>query len=66
MGLNICPSVWQSYINAILECLQNRKHCKAIMDDLLLFTPLKRAYMVKLQDLLKALIKDGLKISPKT
>ena len=30
MGLNILPSIWQSYINAILECLQNRKYCKAI------------------------------------
>ena len=38
MGLNISPSIWQSYINAILECLESRKHCKAIMDDLLLFT----------------------------
>ena len=32
MGLNISPSIWQSYINAMLECLQSRKHCKAIMD----------------------------------
>ena len=39
MGLNISPSIWQSYINAILDCLQNRKYCEAIMDDLLLFTP---------------------------
>ena len=65
MGLNISPSIWQSYINAILGCLQSRKHCKAIMDDLLLFTPLKRAFMAKLEDLLKALLKNGLKISPK-
>ena len=35
------------------------------MDDLLLFTPLKRAHMAKLEDLLKALLKNGLKISPK-
>ena len=35
------------------------------MDDLLLFTPLKRACMVKLEDSLKALIKNALKISPK-
>ena len=34
--LNISPSIWQSYINAILECLQSRKHCEAIMDILLL------------------------------
>ena len=65
MGLNISPSIWQSYINAILDCLESRKHCKAIMDDLLLFTPTKKAHMAKLRDLLKALLTNGLKISPK-
>ena len=35
------------------------------MDDLLLFTPSKRSHMGKLEDLLKALLKNGLKISPK-
>ena len=65
MGLNISPSIWQSYINAILECLQSRKHCEAIMDDLLLFTLSKKAHMAKLEDLLIALLKNGLKISPK-
>ena len=35
------------------------------MDDLLLFTPTKRAHMSKLEDLLKALLKNGLKISPR-
>ena len=35
------------------------------MDDLLLFTPSKRAHMDKLEDLLKVLRKNGLKISPK-
>ena len=65
MGLNISPSIWQSYINAILRCLQSRKHCKAIMDDLLLFTPSRKAHIAKLEDLLKALLKNGLKISPK-
>ena len=44
MGLNISPSIWQSYINAILDCLQSRKYCEAIMDDLLLFTPSKNMY----------------------
>ena len=36
IGLNISPSIWQSYINAILDCLQSRKYYEAIMDDLLL------------------------------
>ena len=62
MGLNISPSIWQSYINAILDCLQSRKYCEAIMDDLLLFTPSKKTHMNKLEDLLKALFKNGLKI----
>ena len=65
MGLNISPSIWQLYINTILDCLESRKHCKAIMDDLLLFTPTKKAHMAKLRDLLKALLKNRLKISPK-
>ena len=65
MGLNISPPTWQMYINTILNSLQSRKYCEAIMDDLLLFTPSKKAHMDKLEDLLKALRKNGLKISPK-
>ena len=42
MGLNISPAIWQFNINAILDCLQSRKYCEAIMDDLLLFTPSKK------------------------
>ena len=56
MGLNISPSVWQSYINASLDCLQSRKYCEAIMDDLLLFTPSKKSHMDKLEDLLRVLL----------
>ena len=65
MGLNISPSIWQSYINTILNCLQCRKYCKAIMNNLLLFTPMKSSHFEKLGDLLKVLHKNGLKISPK-
>ena len=64
MGLNISPAIWQSYINAILNCLQNRKYCEAIMDDLLLFTPIKASHFDKLEYLLKALHKNGLNVSP--
>ena len=45
----------------VLDCLQNRKYCEAIMDDLLLFSPSKRCHMDKLEDLLKVLLKNGLK-----
>ena len=34
------------------------------MDDLLLFTPSKKLHVANLEDLLKALLKNGLKISP--
>ena len=65
MRLNISPSIWQSYINAILDCLQSKRYCEAIMDDLILFTPSKESHMSKLEDILNALLKNGLKISPK-
>ena len=35
------------------------------MDDLFLFTISKKSHIGKLEDLLKALLKNGLKISPK-
>ena len=65
MGLNISPAIWQSYIDAILDCLQSRRYCEAIMDDLLLFTPSKSSHFNKLEDLLRVLKKNGLKMSPK-
>ena len=64
MGLNISPAIWQSYINAILSCLQSRKYCEAIMDDLLLFTPMKSSHFEKSEDVLKALCRNSLKFSP--
>ena len=64
MGLNISPSIWQSYINMLLVCLQSRKYYKVIIDDLLLFTSTMKVHISKLEDLLKALLKNGLKISP--
>ena len=57
VGLNISPSIWQSHINTILDCLQSRKYCKAIMEDLLLFTTTKKSYITELEDLLKMLLK---------
>ena len=65
IGFNVFPPIWQSYINTILNCLESKKYCEAIMDDLLLFTPSKQMHMRKLEDLLKALLKNGLKISPR-
>ena len=58
MGLNISPSIWQSYINAILNCLQSKKYCEAIMDDLILFTPSKESHTNKLEDIIESFIKE--------
>ena len=63
-GLNISPLIWQSYINAIFDCLQSKKYCEAIMDDLLLCTPSKSSHIAKLEDLL-ALLKKWFENIPK-
>ena len=56
--------LWQCILLVSENVNGSRKHCEAIMDDLLLFTPSKQLHMRKLEDLLKALLKNGLKISP--
>ena len=43
-----------------------RNTVKQSWNDLLLFTASKNSHMAKLEDLLKALLKNGLKISSKT
>ena len=65
MGLNISPSIWKSYLNVILDSLQCRKYCEAIMDVVLLFTTTNKSHIAKLEDFLKALLENGLKTSPK-
>ena len=65
MGLNISPTIWQTYINVVLDCLQSRKYCEVIMDDLLLFTSSKSSHFDKLEDLFKALRKEWPKDIPK-
>ena len=59
MGLNVSPPIWQSYKNTILNCLESRKYCGVILDDLLLFTPSKQSHVIKLEDFLKALLCNG-------
>ena len=60
MGLNIPPSIWQSYINVILNCLQSKKYYEAITDDLTLFTPSKESHTNKLEDNIESFIKEGI------
>ena len=64
-GIKYIPLYLAIIYKCNLDCLETRKHCEAIMDNLLLFTPTKKAHIAKLEDLLKALLKNRLKISPK-
>ena len=58
MGLNVSPPIWQMHINIILNSLQNRKYCEVIMDDLLLFTPSKKAHIDKMEDFFESIEKE--------
>ena len=46
------------YKCTILDCLDTRKHCKAIMDNLLLFAPTKKAHMAKIRRLIEDFTKE--------
>ena len=64
MGLHISPSIWQSYLNAILDCLQSRKYCEAIMDDFYC-SFLQRVAHVKIGRSNKGIAKEWIKNIPK-
>ena len=62
MGLNTSPSMWQSYINVILDCLQSKNYYEAIMDDLLLFTSSKSSHIRRF---IKGIVEEWFKNIPK-
>ena len=64
MGLTISPQVWIDYIESILSNMAHKQDYIAIMDDLLIHG-FKGNHLDRLEALFKALIKHGLKLSPK-
>ena len=64
MGLSVSPAIWQSFIYRVLDEIPNRKHFLTIMDDCMIHSK-RKAHLNHLIALLKALIRNGLKISPK-
>ena len=65
MGLSVSPAIWQNFIQKVLqEIPDHRKNHLAIMDDCLVFFK-KNDHLKHLTDLFKALIRNGLKISPR-
>ena len=64
MGLAISPQIWIDYIESILCGMDDKQDFIAIMDDLLIYG-LKENHWNRLETLFKAIIKHGLKLSPK-
>ena len=65
MGLSVSPTVWQNFIQKVLqEIPDHRKNHLAIMNDCLVFSK-KKTHLKHLTDLFQALIRNGLKISPR-
>ena len=65
MGSSVSPAIWQNFIQKVLqEIPDHRKNHLAIMDDCLVFSE-KKTHLKHLTDLFKALIRNGLKISPR-
>ena len=64
MGLSISPCKWIEYIGYVMENMSHKHNYIAIMDDLLVHSR-KEKHLDRIVDLLKALIKHGLKLSPK-
>ena len=65
MGLSVSPAIWQNFIQKVLqEIPEHRRNHLAIMDDCLVFSK-KKSHLKHLTDLFKALIRNGLKISPR-
>ena len=65
MDLSVSPAIWQNFIQRVLqEILNYKKHHLAIMDDILTHTK-RKDHIGHLIDLFKAIIRSGLKISPR-
>ena len=64
MGIACAPQIWMDYITLILGELEDKSRYIAIMGDLLVHS-FKAAHWRLLEQLFKAMCKNGLKLSPK-
>ena len=64
MGIACAPQIWMDYITLILNDLEQKSKFIAIMDDLLIHST-KKEHWGLVESLMKAMIKNGLKLSPK-
>ena len=63
MGIACAPQIWMDYITLILSELEDKKKYIAIMDDLLIHST-KVDHWKLLEQLLKSMCKNGLRLSP--
>ena len=64
MGIACAPEIWMDYITLILSELEDKKKYIAIMDDLLIHST-RVDHWKLLEQLLKSMCKNGLRLSPK-
>ena len=64
MGIACAPQIWMDYTTLILNDLEQKSKFIAIMDDLLIHSS-KQEHWSLVESLTKAMIKNGLKLSPK-
>ena len=64
MGIACAPQIWMDYITLILSKLEDKKKYIAIMDDLLIHSTKADRWKL-LEQLLKSMCKNGLRLSPK-
>ena len=64
MGLSVSPCEFQCHINSILSSINARKYCIGIMDDLIIYSKSLSDHHKHVENILAALEKNGLKISP--
>ena len=63
-GIACAPQIWMDYIISILSELEDKKKYITIMDDLLIHST-KVAHWKLLEQLLRSMCKNGLRLSPK-
>ena len=65
MGLSVSPAIWQNFIQRVLQEIPDyRRNHLAIMDDILTHSK-REDHIGHLIDLFKAIMRNGLKISPR-
>ena len=64
IGIACAPQIWMDYITLILSELEDKKKYIAIMDDLVIHST-KVDHWKLLEQLLKSMCKNGLRLSPK-